>query len=69
MGYGPETLRDQLGVLGPYIDLAKIAVGSARLYPRDLLIERAAIYDEFGISPFLGGGNLLNMSPRSTDLT
>lgn len=55
MGYGPECLRDQLRVLGPYIDLIKIAVGSAMLYPRDLLIEKVKICEDAGVRPFLGG--------------
>lgn len=55
MGFGPEALRDQLRVVGPYVDLAKIAVGSARLYRRDLLIEKVGIYEDAGVHPFLGG--------------
>ncbi len=54
-GLGPDALRDQLRVVGPYVDLAKIAVGSARLYRRDLLVEKVAIYEEADVRPFLGG--------------
>lgn len=55
MGFGPEALRDQLRVIGPYVDLAKIAVGSARLYRRDLLVEKIGLYEDAGVRPFLGG--------------
>ena len=55
IGFGPEALRDQLRVVGPYVDLAKIVVGSARLYRRDLLVEKIEIYEDAEVRPFLGG--------------
>ncbi len=55
MGCGPQALRDQLRVIGPYVDLAKFAVGSARLYRRDLLIEKIEVYEAAAVRPFLGG--------------
>lgn len=55
VGFGPDALRDQLRVVGPYIDLAKFVVGSARLHPRDVLIEKLGIYEQHDIRPFLGG--------------
>lgn len=55
MGIGPATLNDSLQVLGPFIDLAKIAVGSARLYERELMLRKVEIYENAGVKPFLGG--------------
>lgn len=54
-GYGLAMLRDQLQIVGPYIDFAKIIVGSARLYQREILIEKLGVYEAFQIRPFLGG--------------
>ncbi len=55
VGMGLESLRDQLRVVGPYMDFAKIAVGTARLYDRALLGEKLRIYKEAHVRPFLGG--------------
>ena len=48
-------LRGVLELAAPYIDLMKIKTGTARLYPRDKLVEKLALYEGFGIQPFLGG--------------
>ena len=48
-------MRGVLDLAAPYIDLMKIKTGTARLYPRDKLIEKLALYEGFGIQPFLGG--------------
>jgi phosphosulfolactate synthase len=44
-----------LELAAPYIDLIKIKTGTARLYPRDRLVKKLAIYEGFGVQPFLGG--------------
>jgi phosphosulfolactate synthase len=48
-------MRGVLDLAAPYIDLMKIKTGTARLYPRDKLMEKLALYESFGIQPFLGG--------------
>lgn len=48
-------MRGVLDLAAPYIDLMKIKTGTARLYPRDKLVEKLALYEGFGIQPFLGG--------------
>ena len=48
-------MRGVLELAAPYIDLMKIKTGTARLYPRDKLVEKLALYEGFGIQPFLGG--------------
>lgn len=48
-------MRGVLEMAAPYIDLMKIKTGTARLYPRDKLVEKLALYEGFGIQPFLGG--------------
>jgi phosphosulfolactate synthase len=48
-------MRGILELAAPYIDLMKIKTGTARLYPRDKLVEKLALYEGFGIQPFLGG--------------
>ena len=48
-------MRGVLDLAAPYIDLMKIKTGTARLYPRDKLVEKLALYESFGIQPFLGG--------------
>ena len=47
--------RDVLDLAAPYIDLMKIKTGTARLYPRDALVRKLALYEELGVQPFLGG--------------
>src|SRR3546814_163147 len=55
MGLAPAFLRDYLRVNGHYIDVAKIFVGSARLYDEAVFREKSEIYREHGIGMFLGG--------------
>lgn len=55
MGLPPAFLADHLRVTGPYVDLAKIFVGSARLYDEAVFREKAAIYADNGIKLFIGG--------------
>jgi phosphosulfolactate synthase len=47
--------RDVLALAAPYIDLMKIKTGTARLYPRDALVRKLALYEGFAVQPFLGG--------------
>jgi phosphosulfolactate synthase len=44
-----------LELAAPYIDLMKIKTGTARLYPRDALKRKLAMYQHAGVRPFLGG--------------
>jgi len=52
------TLEHQgalLELAGDYIDLAKITVGTSRLYREDYLKAKLALYKEHNVRPFLGG--------------
>lgn len=51
LGYAQDVL--QIGA--PYIDFMKIKTGSARLYPRVLLMDKLRLYKSAAIKPFLGG--------------
>lgn len=55
MGLGSAFLADHLRVVGPYVDIAKIFVGSARLYDEAVLMEKKALYAEHDIELFIGG--------------
>lgn len=46
---------DVADMAGRYIDLAKIAVGTSRLYRLDYLRRKLALYKRGGIRPFIGG--------------
>ena len=48
-------VRDRLELVARYVDLAKFVVGTARLYDRDYLLRKTALYREFGIQSFIGG--------------
>lgn len=54
-GLGSDRIADHLRLVGPYVDLVKIVVGTARLYSRQHLIEKLGLYKEFDIAPFMGG--------------
>lgn len=47
--------RDLVALAGHYIDLAKIKTGTARLYPRNQLVQKLRLYKKNRIQPFLGG--------------
>lgn len=47
--------RDLVSLAGAYIDLAKIKTGTARLYPRKILLDKLRLYRRNRIQPFLGG--------------
>jgi len=44
-----------LELAAPYIDLMKIKTGTARLYPRDQLARKLAMYERAQVQAFLGG--------------
>jgi len=46
---------DWLGLIGPHVDLAKIVVGTARLYEESYLKDKLALYQQHDVLPFLGG--------------
>jgi len=47
--------RDWMQLAGQYVDLAKIVVGTARLYEESTLLEKLALYQQYQVQPFLGG--------------
>jgi phosphosulfolactate synthase len=52
------TLEHTASVLclsGTFIDYAKIAVGTARLYPSSYLKKKLALYKRHAVRPFIGG--------------
>ena len=48
-------LEDMLGLIGPYVDLIKIAVGTARLYRENYLAQKIRICEGYQVKPFIGG--------------
>ena len=44
-----------LGLSGDFIDFAKIAVGTARLYSRPYLRQKLELYKRHAVRPFIGG--------------
>jgi phosphosulfolactate synthase len=44
-----------LELAAPYVDLVKIKTGTARLYPRELLMRKLALYRAAQVRPFIGG--------------
>jgi phosphosulfolactate synthase len=50
-GYVQDVIRTS----GDYIDLMKIKTGTARLYPRDVLMDKLRLYQAARIRPFIGG--------------
>lgn len=49
------ALTGLLDLASGYIDIFKIATGTARLFPREHLIEKLALLRKHGVRPFLGG--------------
>jgi len=54
-GLGVARTRDLLDTCGDFLDIAKIATGSSRLYPETVLIEKLDLYKAHGVRPYLGG--------------
>lgn len=52
---GLAGLADLIEVAGHYIDMYKIATGTARLFPKEHLTAKTALLKAHGIRPFLGG--------------
>ena len=50
-----ESTASVLGLSGGFIDFAKIAVGTARLYRRDYLLKKLELYKSYQVRPFIGG--------------
>jgi phosphosulfolactate synthase len=55
-GLPPRGQEDLLDMSGHFIDLAKIAVGSVRVYEERQLREKLEIYRHHGVRSFIGGG-------------
>lgn len=55
MGLGPRFVDDHLSVAGPYVDLAKIFVGSAKLYDEAIFAAKAEVYKKHDVDLFIGG--------------
>lgn len=47
--------KDLMATGGAYVDLAKIKTGTARFYPRDVLVAKLKLYKKHKVQPFLGG--------------
>lgn len=54
-GVGFERLRDHLDLVGPFVDLIKIVVGTSRLYETEKLIRKLEMIKSYDIAPFIGG--------------
>lgn len=54
-GLPMNRVADYMDLLAPYVDLAKIVVGTARLYSEDYLVKKLALYKSYDVMPFLGG--------------
>jgi len=50
-----RTTEDLIDLAGPYIDLAKFAVGTSRLYALPYLRRKLTLYKKHKIRPFIGG--------------
>jgi phosphosulfolactate synthase len=50
-----EQTKSILGLAGAYIDFAKIATGTARLYPKSYLRAKLDLYVSHAVRPFIGG--------------
>ncbi|MGD9867511.1 MAG: phosphosulfolactate synthase [Hyphomicrobiales bacterium] len=54
-GVGTQRMSDHLDLVGPYVDLVKIVVGTARLYSKPYLLKKLDLYRQHDIAPFIGG--------------
>ena len=55
LGLPLQYAKDTVELAGPYIDLAKIAVGTSRLYDLGYLRRKLAMYKRHRIRAFIGG--------------
>ena len=53
--------EDWLGLNAPFVDLAKLVVGTARLYGESYLRKKLELYRRHEVTPFLGGQFLENL--------
>lgn len=54
-GLGLRAFEDMLRLSGAYIDFIKLGFGTAALYPRNILIRKIQLAEEFGILIMPGG--------------
>ena len=54
-GHPIGRVRDALDLVGPFFDIVKIAVATARLYPERYLRAKLEAYADHVIKPFIGG--------------
>lgn len=54
-GHPIGRVRDALDLVGPFFDIVKIAVATARLYPERYLRAKLEAYAGHAIKPFIGG--------------
>jgi len=54
-GLAQRRAEDYMELLAPYVDLVKIVVGTARLYPEEVLVRKLGFYKDNDVTPFLGG--------------
>ena len=54
-GMGVRRQEDILNIAGPYIDIAKIAVGLSGIISERVLKEKLRIYADFQVGAFIGG--------------
>ena len=54
-GLTQEHTQSVLGLCADFIDFAKIAVGTARLYSRSYLTAKLDLYNRHAVRPFIGG--------------
>ena len=54
-GLPPAQQVDLIRLAGEYADLAKIKTGTARLYPKAILVGKLKLYQRHRVQPFLGG--------------
>lgn len=54
-GLPTAYVQDVIRTSGDYIDLMKIKTGTARLYSREVLMNKLRVYKQAQIKPFLGG--------------
>ncbi|HEY7548065.1 MAG TPA: phosphosulfolactate synthase [Hyphomicrobiaceae bacterium] len=54
-GLTREQTESVLGLSGDFMDFAKIAVGTARLYSRSYLTSKLDLYTRHAVRPFIGG--------------
>lgn len=54
-GIGVQRQQDLLDIAGPYIDIAKIAVGLSGIISEHVLKEKIKIYADYQVDAFIGG--------------